>query len=74
MSIAIDFDLGEDVWRRAATSFAAYSIRRCTSGGGAPKRLLADFLIASHVLLRADKLMTRDANRYVQDFPSLRLI
>jgi predicted nucleic acid-binding protein len=38
MAIAVDFDLGEDVWRMAATSFAAYSIRRRRSGGGAPKR------------------------------------
>jgi predicted nucleic acid-binding protein len=31
-------------------------------------------VIASHALLQADRLMTRDANRYVQDFPNLRLI
>jgi predicted nucleic acid-binding protein len=74
MSVAIDFDLGEDVWRLAATSFAAYALRRRASGGGAPKRLPADFVIASHALLKADRLMTRDANRYGQDFPSLHLI
>jgi predicted nucleic acid-binding protein len=74
MNIAIDFDLGEDVWRFAATSFAAYAIRRRGSGGGSPKRLLADFVIASHALLKADRLMTRDADRYGQDFPSLHLM
>ena len=74
MVIAIDFDLGEDVWQLAATTFAAYAIRRRRSGGGSPKRLLPDFLIASHALLKADRLMTRDANRYSQDFPKLRLI
>ncbi len=74
MHIAIDFDLGEDVWRLAATSFAAYAIRRRRSGGGSPKRLLADFVIAAHALLKADQLMTRDTNRYAQDFPNLRLI
>lgn len=74
MNVAIDFDLGEDVWRFAATSFAAYAIRRRRSGGGTPKRLLADFVVASHALLKADRLMTRDANRYGQDFPTLRLI
>jgi predicted nucleic acid-binding protein len=73
-SIAIDFDLDEDVWLLAATSFAAYAIRRRRSGGGSPKRLLPDFIIASHALLQADRLMTRDANRYSQDFPNLRLI
>lgn len=74
MNIAIDFDVPEDVWRLAATSFAAYAIRRRRSGGGSPKRLPADFVIASHALLQADRLMTRDATRYAQDFPTLRLI
>jgi predicted nucleic acid-binding protein len=74
MNISIDFDLGEGVWRLAATSFAAYAIRRRRSGGGSPKRLPADFVIASHALLNADRLMTRDASRYAQDFPSLRLL
>ncbi len=73
-SITVDFDLGEDVWRLAARSFSAYSIRRRQSGGGSPKRLLADFVIASHALLKADRLMTRDINRYAMDFPNLRLI
>ena len=73
-AIAIDFDLQEDVWMLAAESFVAYSIRRRHSGGGSPKRLLADFVIASHALLKADRLMTRDINRYAMDFPNLRLI
>jgi predicted nucleic acid-binding protein len=73
-SIAIDFDLEEDVWLLAAASFAAYAIRRRSSGGGSPKRLLVDFIIASHALLKADRLMTRDAGRYAVDFPKLRLI
>jgi predicted nucleic acid-binding protein len=72
MNIAADFDLGEDVWRLAATSFAAYAVRR-RSGGGQPKRLPADFVIAAHALLKADRLMTLDANRYGVDFPQLRL-
>src|ERR1700677_4165900 len=73
MTITVDFDLGEDVWQLAAASFAAYAIRR-RSGGGQPKRLPADFVIASHALLQADRLMTRDATRYAVDFPNLRLI
>ena len=72
--IAIDFELEEDVWMLAAASFAAYAIRRRRSGGGPPKRLLPDFVIASHARLNADRLMTRDASRYAVDFPNLRLI
>jgi len=74
MHIAVDFDLGEDAWRLAATSFAAYAMRRRRSGGGSPKRLLADFGIAAHALLHADQLMTLDAKRYGQDFPKLRIV
>jgi len=74
MTIAVDFDLGEDVWQLAATSFNAYAMRRRRSGGGSPKRLLADFVIASHAQLRADRLMTLDASRYILDFPQLRLL
>ena len=74
MNVMIDFDLGEDIWRLAASTFAAYAIRRRRSGGGPPQRLLGDFIVASHAMLKADRLMTRDANRYDQDFPSLRLI
>jgi predicted nucleic acid-binding protein len=74
MNIAVDFDLGENVWRFAATSFAAYANRRRRSGGGSPKRSLPDFVIAAHALLKADRLMTRDTNLYALDFPKLRLI
>jgi predicted nucleic acid-binding protein len=73
-SIAIDFDLGEDVWRLAASTFSSYTTRRRRSGGGSPKRMLADFVIAAHAQLQADRLMTRDANRYKLDFPKLRFI
>jgi predicted nucleic acid-binding protein len=74
MHIAVDFDLGEEVWRLAATSFAAYAVRRRRSGGGSPKRLLADFVIAAHALLKTDRLMTHDTDRYAQDFPKLRIV
>jgi len=70
--IVVDFNLEESVWRQAARSFAAYARRR--SAGDAPKRLLVDFIIASHALFRADQLMTLDAKRYSQDFPKLRIV
>jgi predicted nucleic acid-binding protein len=74
MSVSIDFDMGEEVWQLAATTFADYAIRRRRSGGGSARRFPADFIIAAHAQLRADRLMTRDARRYALDFPNLRLI
>ncbi|SRR6266700_291813 len=72
--IATEFILDEPVWRTAGERFAAYAQRRRLSGGSSPKRLLPDFLIAAHALLRADRLFTLDPSRYQQDFPELRLV
>ena len=72
--IALDFDLGESVWRDAAGRFAVYAERRRRSEGGSPKRLLVDFLIGAHAALKADRLLTLDASRYSEDFPNLRLM
>jgi predicted nucleic acid-binding protein len=72
--VEVDFVLEESVWREAARRFAAYARRRRRSRGGQPKRLLVDFLIGAHAFLRADRLLTLDPDRYVRDFPRLRLI
>ena len=72
--ITVEFGLDEAVWRKTAEAFASYAQRRRRSGGAQPKRVLADFLIAAHALLRADRLFTLDPTRYQQDFPELRLM
>jgi predicted nucleic acid-binding protein len=74
MSISIDFDMGEEVWKMAASTFSDYAIRRRRSGGGTARRFPADFIIAAHAQLKADRLMTLDARRYSLDFPNLRII
>jgi predicted nucleic acid-binding protein len=68
-----DFRFQDAVWIEAGRRFARYASRRRQAGGGGPKRLLADFLIGSHALLQADRLMTLDPDRYRQDFPELLL-
>lgn len=72
--IAVDFDLSEEVWRKAAAVVKAYARRRRRSGGNSPKRLLIDYVIAAHALLYADQLMTLDPQRYALDFAELRLL
>lgn len=72
--IVVDFDIDETVWREAATRFARYAGRRRKSRDGPPKRLLSDFIIGAHALLRTDRLMTLDAGRYRQDFPDLNML
>jgi len=73
-NIIVDFLLDEEIWQRAANAFVAYAQRRRRSKGGSPKRMLVDFVVAAHALLRADRLMTLDASRYQPDFPRLRII
>ena len=72
--VAVDFELQESVWVEAGRRFARYAKRRRQSASGGPRRLLADFIIGSHALKQADRLMTIDAKRYKQDFPELKLI
>jgi predicted nucleic acid-binding protein len=72
--IMLDFALDANVWRLAATGFAAYAKRRRRSAGDVAKRVPVDFIIAAHASLRADRLMTMDASYYQPDFPRLRII
>lgn len=73
-SIFVDFVLDEQIWQRAANAFVAYAQRRRRSKGGSPRRMLVDFVVAAHALLRADRLMTLDASRYRRDFPRLHIV
>ena len=59
---------------RNGRRFAIYAARRRQSSKTGAKRLLADFLIGSHALVQADRLLTLDPHRYSQDFPEVRLI
>jgi len=73
-NIVTDFLLDEPVWRKAASAFAEYAQRRRRSKDGAPRRLLVDFLVGAHSLLKADRLLTLDATRYRHAFPDLNTI
>ena len=72
--VSVDFDLGEQAWVEAGTRYAACAERRRLSGGGEPKRLLADFIVGAHALVEADQLISLDRGRYGRDFPELKLV
>ena len=72
--IIVDYSIDEDVWIETAARFAKYAARRRKSGGGSPKRMLADFFVGSHALLKADRFLTLDQDRYLRDFPELKLL
>ncbi len=72
--ITIDFELKPVVWIEAGQRFSKYVDRRRRTIRESPKRLLADFIIGSHALVQADRLLTLDPSRYKQDFRELRII
>ncbi len=69
----VDFRLDEAIWREAGLRFAKHAARRRSSRAGPPRRLLADFIIGAHALLRADRLLTLDVPLYARDFPDLKI-
>jgi hypothetical protein len=71
--ISVEWELPREVWQMAADRFGQYAERRRVQKADTPKRLPADFLVAAHALLRADRLMTLDRRRYQTDFPELNL-
>jgi len=72
--ILVDFQMIEAVWHETAVRFGDYARRRRKSGGGMPKRLLADFIVGAHALIMADRFLTLDQDRYIKDFPELNLV
>ena len=71
--IDAEFDTGRDIWHEAGLRYSRYSTRRRKAKTGSPRRLLADFVIGAHGLLRADRLITFDAGDYRRDFPELQI-
>ncbi len=71
--ILVDWELPKQTWIRAGTTFAAYARRRSRSQRGAPRRLIADFLIGAHAEL-VGGLVTADLGFYSTNFPALRLV
>ena len=69
-----EFDTSKQIWHEAGTRYARYAARRRKAGADSPRRLLADFIIGSHALRRADRLITFNASDYKRDFPELKII
>ena len=72
--IVTDFLLDEAVWQEAGAAYAAYAQRRRDSKAGSSKRLLVDFIVGAHAILKADRLLTLDAARYQVAFPKLVMV
>lgn len=69
--IAIDWELGEQVWRSAGRAFHAYAGRRRKQRDVGTRRILADFLIGAHAVSNDCRLLTLDDRLYRAAFPTL---
>jgi predicted nucleic acid-binding protein len=68
--IAIDWDLGEPVWRSAGRAFQSYAERRRKQRDSGTRHILADFLIGAHALTRGYQLLTLDERFIKRRFSS----
>ena len=71
--IAIDWELGEEVWRSSARAFRAHAERRRKHRDLGARRILADFLIGAHAAVRGYRLLPLDERLYRAAFPTLKI-
>lgn len=74
VGIEIEWVLAEQIWREAGRAYQAYAKRRNRQHGMGPRRILADFLIGAHALVKSYKLLTLDAGIYRGSFPKLEIL
>lgn len=72
-SIIVDWNFDKEIWHLAAERYQKYALRKRKQKMGEPKRLIADFIVGAHALLRADVLLTLDPRPYRRDFAELSL-
>jgi predicted nucleic acid-binding protein len=71
--IDIEWRFEEAVWRVAGAAFKAYVQRRIANTGKLPRRILTDFLIGAHAVVRGYTLLTLDRRIYEASFPGIRI-
>ena len=72
--VGVDWETTEAVWQLSGRAYSAYARRRVKSGGGQPRRILADFLIGAHALSLGASLITLDDTHYRSAYPTLPLV
>lgn len=72
--IETDWIMDEEIWRDAGRAYSGYTRRRKGSGGNDSRRILTDFLIGAHALVREYSLLTFDQRLYAAAFPKLKII
>jgi predicted nucleic acid-binding protein len=71
--IDIEWDMEQAIWRTAGVAFQRYVQRRLANKGQLPRRILTDFLIGAHAVVRGYTLLTLDKRLYLSSFPGIRI-
>jgi predicted nucleic acid-binding protein len=71
--IEIDWRFDETTWRAAGVAYQGYVRRRLKNTGELPRRILADFLIGAHAVVRGYTLLTVDGSTYRVSFPGINI-
>jgi predicted nucleic acid-binding protein len=71
--IRVDWQFEENIWRTAGTAFQGYVERRTADSLTFPRRILADFLIGAHAVIRGYSLLTVDKRMFRTSFPGIRV-
>jgi len=69
--IAIDRELGEQIYRSAGRAFRAYAQRNRKQRDSGTRCILADFVSGAHALSIGCRLLTLDDRLYRASFPAL---
>ena len=72
--ISIDWKIDENIWREAGRAYRSYAMRRVCSGGNPPRRILADFIIGAHAMIRGYSLLTLNKIDLATAFPKLTIV
>jgi predicted nucleic acid-binding protein len=72
--ISIEWGIDEGIWREAGRAYRGYAQRRIRSGGGPARRILTDFIIGAHALIRGYTLLTLNGKDYEAAFPKLTIV
>jgi predicted nucleic acid-binding protein len=69
--VAVDWELGERVWRSAGRAFQAYAKRRRKQRDTGIRRIPVGFLIGAHAVVNGFRLLTLDDRLHQVSFPTL---
>jgi predicted nucleic acid-binding protein len=73
LGVILDWKMEKADWVAAGDAYRGYVLRRQANRDGLPRRMVTDFLIGAHAVVRGYTLLTADRRLYSAAFPNLRM-